>query len=553
MKIENVILNENIQRALDDMGFEESTQIQQEAIPVILEGKDIVGQSNTGTGKTAAFMIPVLEKIDKETRMPQALVLLPTRELAVQVANETRKIAKYMEGVKTVTVYGGADIKEQINKLKSGAQIIVGTPGRVIDLIDRHVIKLSELKIAVLDEADEMLKMGFREDIELILSKIDHPVQSLLFSATIPDDMKKIIKKFLNDPVSVKVLREGITAKEVKQSYFLVKHSDKVEALARLIDTYTPKLTLVFCNTKRAVDELYDQLIEKGYNCDKIHGDIKQSQRLDTLNKFNNGLIEILIATDVAARGLDIKEVEVVINYEVPAKEDYYVHRIGRTGRAGKEGASFTLASAKEMKKIENIEKYTKKAIRKRTIPTVDKVNEVKQDKFIRGIISVIESGDLGENRELAGRLMDKGHDAETIIAAMIKKLVKLDLSEERDLNEIIPERKKSQRGEGKLKDTERFHINLGKKQGIRPGDILGAVAGECDIPGYDIGEIEILDNFSFFTAAKEHKHRILDRMNNSQIKGMDVVIELSKEKKSRVTREKSSEDKSFFKRKNRK
>lgn len=552
MKIENVILNDNIQRALDDMGFEEGTQIQQEAIPLILEGKDIVGQSNTGTGKTAAYTIPILEKIDKEIRMPQALVLLPTRELAVQVANEVRKIGKYMEGIKTVTVYGGADIKDQINKLKGGAQIIVGTPGRIIDLIDRHVIKLSELKISVLDEADEMLKMGFREDIELILSKIDHPVQSLLFSATIPDDMKKIIKKFLNSPISVKVLREGITAKEVKQSYFLVKQSDRVEALARLIDTYTPKLTLVFCNTKRAVDELYDRLIDKGYNCDKIHGDIKQSQRLDTLNKFNNGLIDILIATDVAARGLDIKEVEVVINYEVPSKEDYYVHRIGRTGRAGKEGASFTLASAKEMKKIENIEKYTKKPIRKRTIPTVDKVNEVKQDKFIRGIESVIENGDLGENRILAGRLMDKGYDAETIIAAMIKKLVKFDLSEERDLNDIIPERKKSQRGMGKLENTERFHVNLGKKQGVRPGDILGAVAGECDIPGYDIGEIEILDNFSFFTAAREHKHRILDRMNGSQIKGMDVIVELSKEKKSRY-KDKDRSDKSFFKRNKRK
>jgi ATP-dependent RNA helicase DeaD len=552
MKIENVVLNDNIQKALDEMGFEESTQIQQEAIPVILERKDIVGQSNTGTGKTAAYTIPILEKIDKEIRMPQALVLLPTRELAVQVANEVRKIGKYMEGIKTVTVYGGADIKDQINKLKGGAQIIVGTPGRVIDLIDRRVIKLSELQVTVLDEADEMLKMGFREDIELILSKIDHPVQFLLFSATIPDDMKKIIKKFLNSPVSVKVLREGITAKEVKQSYFLVKQSDRVEALARLIDTYTPKLALVFCNTKRAVDELYDQLIDKGYNCDKIHGDIKQSQRLDTLNKFNNGLIEILIATDVAARGLDIKEVEIVINYEVPSKEDYYVHRIGRTGRAGKEGASFTLASAKELKKIENIEKYTKKAIRKRTIPTVDKVNEVKQDKFIRGIVSVIESGDLGENRILAGRLMDKGHDAETIIAAMIKKLVKFDLSEERDLNDIIPERKKSQRGTGKLENTERFHVNLGKKQGVRPGDILGAVAGECDIPGYDIGEIEILDNFSFFTAAREHKHRILDRMNGSQIKGMDVVVELSKEKKSRY-KEKDRSDKSLFKRSKRK
>ena len=483
--------------------------------------------------------------------MPQALVLMPTRELAVQVANEVRKIGKYMEGIKTVTVYGGADIKEQINKLKAGAQIIVGTPGRIIDLIDRRVIKLGELRIIVLDEADEMLKMGFREDIELILSKIDHPVQSLLFSATIPNDMKKIIKKFLNSPVSVKVLREGITAKEVKQSYFLVKHSDKVEALARLIDTYTPKLTLVFCNTKRAVDELYDQLINKGYNCDKIHGDIKQSQRLDTLNKFNSGLIEILIATDVAARGLDIKEVELVINYEVPSKEDYYVHRIGRTGRAGKEGASFTLASAKELRKIEDIEKYTKKLIRKRTIPTVDRVNEVKQDKFIRGIVSVIESGELGENRELAGKLMDKGYDAETIIAAMIKKLVKFDLSEERDLNDVIIERRK--RGAVKLENTERFHVNLGKKQGIRPGDILGAVAGECDIPGSDIGEIELLDNFSFFTASKEHKNRILDRMNRSQIKGMDVIVELSKEKKSRFNRDKSSDDKSFWKRKKRK
>ncbi|MFA6782950.1 MAG: DEAD/DEAH box helicase [Sedimentibacter sp.] len=551
MKIENVILNGNIQRALDEMGFEESTQIQQEAIPLILEGKDIVGQSNTGTGKTAAYAIPILEKIDKELRMPQALVLMPTRELAVQVANEVRKIGKYMEGIKTVTVYGGADIKEQINKLKAGAQIIVGTPGRIIDLIDRRVIKLGELRIIVLDEADEMLKMGFREDIELILSKIDHPVQSLLFSATIPNDMKKIIKKFLNSPVSVKVLREGITAKEVKQSYFLVKHSDKVEALARLIDTYTPKLTLVFCNTKRAVDELYDQLIDKGYNCDKIHGDIKQSQRLDTLNKFNSGLIEILIATDVAARGLDIKEVELVINYEVPSKEDYYVHRIGRTGRAGKEGASFTLASAKELRKIEDIEKYTKKLIRKRTIPTVDRVNEVKQDKFIRGIVSVIESGELGENRELAGKLMDKGYDAETIIAAMIKKLVKFDLSEERDLNDVIIERRK--RGAVKLENTERFHVNLGKKQGIRPGDILGAVAGECDIPGSDIGEIELLDNFSFFTASKEHKNRILDRMNRSQIKGMDVIVELSKEKKSRFNRDKSSDDKSFWKRKKRK
>ncbi|WP_312700457.1 DEAD/DEAH box helicase [Sedimentibacter sp.] len=551
MKIENVILNDNIQRGLDEMGFEESTQIQQEAIPVILDGKDIIGQSNTGTGKTAAFAIPILEKIDKDLRMPQALILLPTRELAVQVANEFRKIGKYLDSIKTVTVYGGADIKDQINKLKGGAQIIVGTPGRVIDLIDRRVIKLNELKISVLDEADEMLKMGFREDIELILSKVDHPVQNLLFSATIPDEMKKMIKKFLNDPVPIKTLREGITAKEVKQSYFMVKYSDKVEALARLIDTYTPKLTLVFCNTKKSVDELYDQLIEKGYNCDKIHGDIKQSQRLDTLNKFNNGLIDVLIATDVAARGLDIKEVEVVINFEVPSKEDYYVHRIGRTGRAGKEGSSFTLVSAKEMQKIEAIEKYTKKPLRKRTIPTVDKVNEVKQDKFIRGIVEVIEKNEFNENRDLAQRLLLQGHDPETLIAAMMKKLVKFDYSEERDLNDVIPERKKSLRSkERRMEDTVRFHVNLGKKQGIRPGDILGAVAGECDIPGSDIGEIEVLENYSFFNAASEHKNRILKSMTGSQIKGKDVIIEVSKEKKSRQNKFKPTEDKFMHQRK---
>lgn len=550
MKIENVNLNDNIQKALQEMGFEESTQIQQEAIPVVLEGHDIIGQSNTGTGKTAAFGIPILEKIDTRVKLPQALVLLPTRELAVQVANEFRKIGKYMDGIKTVTVYGGADIRTQINKVKEGAQIIVGTPGRIIDLIDRHVIKLNELKITVLDEADEMLKMGFREDIELILSNVDHVTQTLLFSATIPDDMKKIIKKFLKNPVSIKTLREGITAKEVKQSYFLVKHSDKVDALARLIDTYTPKLTLVFCNTKKSVDDLYEVLIEKGYNCDKIHGDIKQSQRIDTLTKFNNGLIDILIATDVAARGLDIKEVECVINFEVPSKEDYYVHRIGRTGRAGKEGSSFTLASAKEIKKIENIEKYTKKPIRKRTIPTVDKVNEVKQDKFIRGVVEIIEKGDIGENRTLAGRLLEQGFDAETLIAAMIKKLVKFDTSEERDLNDIIPERKKISRGAKNLEDTVRFHVSLGKKQGIRPGDILGAVAGECGIPGSDIGEIEVLENYSFFNAASEHQMRILDRMQGAQIKGKDVMVELSKEKKSsRPARGKSHDDKQMWQR----
>lgn len=538
MKIENTAINEQILRALEEMGFTELTQIQKESIPYALEGKDILGQSNTGTGKTAAYGIPVIQNIDTQIKKPQTIVLCPTRELAVQVSNEFKKMSKYLEGIKIVSVYGGADIRDQIYKLKNGANIIIGTPGRVIDLIDRHVIKLDELKATVLDEADEMLKMGFREDIELILGKIEHKTQVLLFSATMPQDIVKITREYQNDPVHVKVLREGITAKEVKQNYFLVKSSDKNEALSRIIDTFTSKLTVVFCNTKKSVDELYDNLIDKGYNCDKIHGDIKQAQRLDTLNKFNNGLIDVLIATDVAARGLDIKEVEAVINYEVPTKEDYYVHRIGRTGRAGREGLSFTLVTNKEMKRLQAIEKYTKKQIRKRTIPTLEKVNEIKQDKFLREIESVITDSDLNEYVELANKILEKGHKPEDIIAAMLKDRIKFDNSgNDKDLNDTLSadRRKSSRRNEDEInKSGVRFFVNLGKRDGIRAKDILGAVAGECNIPGSDIGQIEILENYSFFNAAKEHKNVILKKMQSSNIKGREVIVEVSSSKGSK-------------------
>ena len=537
MKIENIEISEKIQKALEEMGFEELTQIQLEAIPHVLEGRDIIAQSNTGTGKTAAFGIPVIQGIDTDVKRPQAIALCPTRELAVQVANEFKKMSKFIDGLKIVSVYGGADIKGQIDKLRGGAQIIIGTPGRVIDLIDRGVIKLDELKITILDEADEMLKMGFKEDIELILSKVNHKTQTLLFSATMPESIMRITKQFQNNPVMIKTLREGITAKEVKQSYFMVKHSDKIEALTRILDTYTTKLALVFCNTKRSVDELFDILVDKGYNCDKIHGDINQAQRLDTLNKFNNGLVDVLIATDVAARGLDIKEVEAVINYEIPTKEDYYVHRIGRTGRAGREGLSFTLLTNKEMKKLQAIERYTKKPLRKRQIPTIEKVNEIKQDKFIRDIESNIAKGITEDYSHIINRLYDSGNSPEAIISALIKDRLTFDSSEnDKDLNDIIPERRKSSRNrdEDINKSGVRFFLNLGKKDGIRPRDILGAVAGECDIPGTDIGEIEILDKFSFFNAAKEHKNVILKKMNDTAIKGKDVVVELTNSKKQK-------------------
>ncbi len=537
MEIENLNLSKEIIKATEEMGFENPTPIQKETIPLAMNGEDVIGQAHTGTGKTAAFAIPILEKIDRKNRSPQAVVLCPTRELAVQVSNEFGRIGKYLKGIKIVSVYGGASIRDQITKIKKGVQIIVGTPGRTIDLIERRVLKLGEVKTVVIDEADEMLKMGFREDIEVILENIKKEgVQTLLFSATMPKSIIEITHKYQNNPIHVKTISKEITTQSVKQNYFLVKESNKIEAISRILDTYTPKLALVFCNTKKKVDQLYEQLVERGYNCDKIHGDIKQTTRLDVLNKFNNGVIDVLVATDVAARGLDIKEVEAVINYDVPGKEDYYVHRIGRTGRAGKEGLSFTLASNKDIRKIKDIERYTKKTIRKRSIPTIERVNQVRQDKFIRNIEDVIEKDNIDEYKKLAESILLKGHEPEAVIAAMIKMDLKLKNNDDDiDINEKVYERRKTVKGKNNknaMRNTTRFHLNLGRKHGIRPGDILGAIAGECNIPGSDIGEIEILDKFSFFNANSIHKDKILKKMKNNQIKGKKVKIEVTKKRK---------------------
>lgn len=534
MKIEELKLCDEILKAVDEMGFENATPIQEKTIPLGMQGKDVIGQAHTGTGKTAAFAIPILEKINVNEKMPQAIVLCPTRELAVQVANEFGRLSKYLNNVKIVSVYGGASISDQISKIKRGVQIVVGTPGRTIDLINRRVLKLDGIKTVVIDEADEMLKMGFREDIEIILANVKkEDVQTMLFSATMPKSIKEITKKFQNNPIHIKTISSEVTSDTVKQNYVLVKESNKIEAISRIIDTYTPKLTLVFCNTKRKVDEIFEQLINRGYSCDKIHGDIKQSTRLEVLNKFNNGIINVLVATDVAARGLDIKGVETVINYDVPGKEDYYVHRIGRTGRAGKEGMSFTLAGNKDMRKIKDIERYTKKAIRKRSVPTIEKVNQIRQDKYIRNIITNAEEGITEEYKTLAQNILTKGYDPETVIASMLKMNYKIkNEMQGGDINEKMPERRKSSRDRNSIKNTTRFHINAGRQQGIRPGDILGAVAGECNIPGTDIGEIEILEKFSFFNADSKHKDTIIKKMKDNNIKGHSVKIEVTKKRK---------------------
>ena len=545
MLIRELNVKEDIILGLEAMGFTEFTPIQERVIMPIIAGQDVIGQAHTGTGKTAAFAIPVLNNLDLSIDKPQCLILCPTRELAVQVRKEIKTISKFMN-VTSTAVYGGAPIVDQIKKIKKGSQIIVGTPGRTIDLINRRVLKFDYIKTLVLDEADEMLKMGFKEDIDEILQNANEDIQTLLFSATIPKNVLNIKEKYQKNPVFVKTVSDEITSDTINQSYYVVKHQNKIEALARIIDIYAPKLALVFCNTKNKVDEVAEKMIEKGYNCDKIHGDIKQSTRMEVLNKFNNGIINLLIATDVAARGLDIKHVEAVINYDVPDKEDYYVHRIGRTGRAGTQGYSFTLSSSKEMDKIQNIERFTKKEINKRNVPTAEKVLEVKKSKIAKEIMKTIEMEDLSDMKQMANELYSSDYDAEDVIAALLKMNYDFKVaSDVTDLNEHIGKRNKvasrvygdkrssnEKRSFGDSSMQDRYYIGVGKKDKVKPSDILGAVAGESGIPGDSVAKIDIYETFSFFNVAPEHRKAVLANMKNVRIKGRTVSAELTKKRK---------------------
>ena len=358
-------------KAVEEMGFESMTPIQEQAIPIMLEGKDLIGQAQTGTGKTAAFGIPIIQKIDPEEKGLQAIILCPTRELAMQAAEEIRRFAKYMHEVKVLPVYGGQDISKQIRALSKGVQIVVGTPGRVMDHMRRHTLKTGKVRIVVLDEADEMLNMGFREDIETILTDMPEERQTALFSATMPKPILEITKEYQKEDAEyLKITPKEVTIPLVKQAYYQVPRKEKEEVLTRLMDYYHPKRSLIFCNTKRMVDELTEHLKDRGYQAEGLHGDLTQHQRDTVMNLFRGGRMDVLIATDVAARGIDVDDVEAVFNYDVPEDIEYYVHRIGRTGRAGKTGRSFTLVSGKEVYKIRDIERVCHTKIRERNIPS---------------------------------------------------------------------------------------------------------------------------------------------------------------------------------------
>ena len=522
MTFEEMCLDTRIMRAIAEMGFEQPSPIQAQSIPIAVEGKDMIGQARTGTGKTASFGIPMLQRINPKDKNLQAIVLCPTRELAIQSANEIRKLAKFLHGIKVLPIYGGQEISKQIRSLKGGVQIVIGTPGRVMDHLRRHTLKPQTVDIVVLDEADEMLNMGFREDIETILGQLPEERQTMLFSATMPKPILEIAKRYLHEPEIVKVIQKELTVPKIEQYYYEVNPRKKNEVLSRLLDMYDPSLSLVFCNTKRKVDELVADLKGRGYFAEGLHGDMKQSQRDRVMNSFRNGRTDILVATDVAARGIDVDDVEAVFNYDVPQDDEYYVHRIGRTGRAGREGRAFTLVVGKEIYKLKDIQRYCKTKIRRQPIPSVNDVAAIKVEKLLEQAGELIATDGLGRMMDLLEEYLDGSDYSATEMAAA---LLAMQLGE--TSTQTLP---KEEFGDtGAEPGMVRMFMNIGKKDRVRIGDILGAVAGESGMEGALVGTIDMYDNFSFVEVPQEYAAAVLEAMNHSKIKGRRVNMEPAK------------------------
>lgn len=415
-------LSPEMLKALDDMGFDKAFPIQAETIPHINEGCDVIGLACTGTGKTAAFSIPAIEKVDENLKSPQMLVICPTRELAMQVEGESYKLTKYKKGIKSVAVYGGVSIERQIGALKRGAQVVVGTPGRLLDHLQRGTLKLSRLKIVILDEADEMLDMGFRDDIQAILDHTPQKRQTLLFSATMSQEILQMTKKYQHSPRMIRVTPEESSKPKIEQVYFGVGPRMKDELLGRLIDLYTPKRSIVFCNTRRRVDEVSNALRDGGYPAEGIHGDVTQAKRSKVMDRFRTGRTEILIATDVAARGIDVSDVEAVFNYEIPQQAEAYVHRIGRTGRAGKAGKAFNFVSRRDMDRFRGVQRFIKQKIAEEDIPCEKTLKQARETKILNDIKKMVDGDDLTKYVDIVIKLIDESYNSVDIAAALLKK-----------------------------------------------------------------------------------------------------------------------------------
>lgn len=528
-------LSEQIQKAISDMGFEEATPIQSQTIPYILQGMDIIGQAQTGTGKTCAFGIPAIELIDQKIDGIQALILCPTRELAIQVSEELKQVSKYKESVRILPVYGGQPIDRQITALKKRPQIIIGTPGRIMDHMRRKTLKLSNLKMIILDEADEMLNMGFREDIDTILEKVPEEKQTILFSATMPKEIMELTKKYQKDPLHIKASHKEITVPSIEQYYLEVGQNAKLEVLSRLVDVNNIKLSLVFCNTKRQVDELTVSLQSRGYSAEALHGDMKQEQRDRVMSRFRKGLIDILIATDVAARGIDVDDVEAVFNYDIPNDEEYYVHRIGRTGRAGRTGKSFTFVVGREIYKLKDIQRYTKSKIQLMKPPTLMYLEENKITSLMDKVKDTVAAGNLSKYINHVEKILDdtsSQDDGANYITTLEIAAALLKMTFEQNNTQPTKVQGVDDVEETEIHSTEegmvRLFINIGRNNKVLPKHIIESIASSTSLPGKLIGAINIYDKFTFVDVPREYASEVLNSMKNNTVKGRRVIVEKS-------------------------
>lgn len=517
----NLVLSKPVLSAIQEMGFEEPSPIQSQTIPLVLEGQDVIGQAQTGTGKTAAFGIPLAEKLVPGKREVQALVLTPTRELAIQVAEEVNRIARF-KGLKTLPVYGGQAIERQIRALGYGVHIVIGTPGRVIDHLNRGTLKLDGLKVLVLDEADEMLNMGFIEDIEAILRYVPENRQTLLFSATMPDPIRRIAEKYMKDPVTVTVSKENLAVPTIEQVYYEVPAQGKLNGLCRVLDMENVNLAILFTRTKKGADELAEALQGRGYSAEVIHGDLSQAQRDRVMKKFREGQVELLVATDVAARGLDIENVSHVINYDIPQDSESYVHRIGRTGRAGRSGVAITFITPREYKQLKTIEHDARVKIKRRPLPSLEDLSEKQREFYRSKLINLVKTGNLGRYKPLIEELSEE-HDPVDLAAAAL-----LIVSREEDAVDLSASEFKNT---GAEEGMVRFFLNIGRQQGVRPQDIVRTIAEEAGIPGRIIGRIDIFDRFTFVEVPEEVATRVREVMQENTIRGQKINIEPARRK----------------------
>ena len=535
---EDLGLSRELLKAVEDLGFEEPSPIQVLAIPALLAGRDALGQAQTGTGKTAAFGLPLLEKLTAGKHV-QALVLCPTRELAIQVAEELNKLAARKRGVAILPIYGGQPIERQLRALDKGVQVVVGTPGRVMDHMKRGTLKLDSITAAVLDEADEMLDMGFREDIEAILEQTPANCQRVLFSATVPAPIRELCKRFLRDPEMLTVAQKMLTVPAIEQVYYEVRPHQKMDALCRLLDSQGFRKALVFCSTKRSVDEVTLHLQQRGYQADGLHGNLAQSQRDRVMQRFRTDGLDVLVATDVAARGLDVDDVDAVVNYDIPHDVEKYVHRIGRTGRAGRVGSAFTFVTMREHYKMRDIIRFTKARITEGRLPSLRDVDSIRTSRLLDEVRQTLESGTLERwlvlvEEFLAAQFPDGEVTNRDVSAALLKLLMQRDFGDQDKASEqdplAMPPRRPASEGPFDRRDAGRsgakpqrrendgpmtkLHVNVGHMHKVTPRELVGAITGETGISSRHIGAISIQKGFCLVEISSDMAEDVMSVLN---------------------------------------